>query len=367
MSHGFYAAAGFEAKAFGLVSLRAGYSAGSEILEIGPLAGLTFGMGISLLEMKIEYTAESFGDLGFTHMASVGYSFAPSREEQDGKLFKVLSDFMAGQYYNEGMALYSEKKYAMAAKKFRAALDINPAYSGAEEWKEKAEKEFATEQEERKIEVVFEEGVNAYDKGEYKKALEKWEAVKAKKPAFNDVAVWIEDAKKMIKYGPKIKEAIKYFRDGYRQYGSCRYTEAVDLWLKAVDLDPENRKYQVMLEKARQKSLELNDGLMKAAKDIEGGRVVEGAVRLRQFAAVCPTNSTVAGKMDAMKEIIAGKCRELYMQGLDKYVTGMTMDAVKAWSQIQELDPNSEFNKRAEENINKAKLKLKNIKELNKK
>lgn len=64
-------------RAFGafLVAARAGYK-GDTVKELGVLSGLTAGLGVNWSDCQIDYSWNSFTDLGITHRISLGIKFA---------------------------------------------------------------------------------------------------------------------------------------------------------------------------------------------------------------------------------------------------------------------------------------------------
>ena len=70
------AGAEYSVPVFQLISVtgRAGFNSGA-LMEVGGLSGMTFGLGLGLQRMSLDYASVPFGSLGLTHRVSVSYKF----------------------------------------------------------------------------------------------------------------------------------------------------------------------------------------------------------------------------------------------------------------------------------------------------
>lgn len=86
------------------------------------------------------------------------------------------------------------------------------------------------------IEQVYQAGVNHYDAGRFDKAIEEWESVFRISKDYKDIA-------------QRLMAAYKYA--GMELYGGNRQAEAIDIWEKALKLDPNNNEIKDYINRAR--------------------------------------------------------------------------------------------------------------------
>lgn len=129
---------GFTTRSDMRLALRAGYNMRSA-KDIAGLSGFAAGLGISLSGMSLDYALVPFGDLGYTHKLSLGYSFGAGRDEAPRPAAKkepakiipepapvepadpIQKQLQAADKY------LAQKDYEKAAAEYQIAFDLIPA------------------------------------------------------------------------------------------------------------------------------------------------------------------------------------------------------------------------------------------------
>jgi hypothetical protein len=106
----FYASLGIEYWVRDLIGLRVGYKSGQELGD-----GLSFGGGIKVNILELDYALVHLGELGYTHRIGIVTRF--------GKEAKAI---LTERAFKRGMEYYNEGKYPEAILEFNKVLGLNP-------------------------------------------------------------------------------------------------------------------------------------------------------------------------------------------------------------------------------------------------
>jgi tetratricopeptide (TPR) repeat protein len=344
-----------------ILSVRAGYKFEGENSILEGLSGLDAGLALNIQGIVFEYSFSSSGDLGINHTAGVSYVFENTQEKED-RNYQKLTQFLAYQYFQDGQDLYTTGRYAESLRKFEQAGEMSPDYPGLEEAKTKA----MSMSKAGGADSAFEAGMEAYEKGDYALALEKWESVKKANPYYKEIDVWLKDAGEMKANKPRTKEGNKYLSEGLKYYNNCDYSKAIDTWSKGADLGG-GKMLQQYIDRANVKKKEMLEGLEKARADTaKETTVVEGIKKLRSMAGMCPSSSDAASALEALKQVIDFKSREYYYKGIDSYTSGNLDAAITYWKGIEDMDPKSDYVAQVNRYIGDARKKQKALEKLKK-
>ncbi|MCD6384290.1 tetratricopeptide repeat protein [Candidatus Sumerlaeota bacterium] len=167
----------------------------------------------------------------------------------------------AERLYDEAEQLYKQRKFEQAEKKLNEALSLIPDFEKATRLLGKV-KEAKKDYIKKQARELVEEGISLYKKGDYKGAIEKFNAGLRIDPT-NEVATRyitlsmqkIEEQKKeeqQRQLEAKKSEAKRLFKEGLTAYQQKNPEEAVNKWKQALKVYPELKEAQAYLEKTKE-------------------------------------------------------------------------------------------------------------------
>lgn len=352
---------GIEAQLFKALALRAGYTIDNENNILGGISGLALGIGITIEKLSIDYAFSSHGDLGITHLIGLKFIYE-GPEERERNTYKRLTEFLAYQNYKDGEEAFNAGNYKRALVYWEEVKAMMPDYEGIDEAIKKVSEIIKKGGNLENIEKLFNQGMAYYEKFDFNNAVKKWEEVKRIMPNYKDIDVWLNDAKDLQKSGKMSKEAEKYFREGLKHYNNCDYIKAITAWQIGLSKDPKNKKINQYIERAKIKQQEIANGILKAKADIANdATLVDGIKRLREISNVCPAYNDAIEILTTLKSLINLKTREYYLKGIEKYTEGNMEAAIIYWNNIEKLDPKSEYIIKVRRYITDARNKQKAV------
>lgn len=260
-----------------IASARAGYSDGI----------FSFGAGLSLYGVVIDYAYIINNYLGGLNRFTVSYTFGLTIEEQKAQRQKVMLEEVqkivdnrmnakvkqqAEAHYRSAYIHYEKGEYEEALAEVEKALEWKSDHEPSLKMKTYLENTLKGRiYNESKIDLksesspYFASGVDFYIKKQYEKALNEWEKAVKIDPNSTILKMYIEKAKRLIKTedktikitGAQEDEIEKLYYNGVNAYTAGDLKTAIDLWNKILEIDPENVKTLRNLEKAQAELEEL--------------------------------------------------------------------------------------------------------------
>lgn len=161
------------------------------------------------------------------------------------------------EFTKKASLLAAQKMVKEARKEIATALDYNPSDEETIALKSRLDLEYAdqlkAEKEKKRINKVYNEGVNYYGKGEYKKAIDKWEEVLKFNPQDTGAAGNIEKAKEKLMEKSEsdstdikdaLAEAVELAAKGLVEKAEAKYEYV-------LRLDPQNAEAAAGLEEMK--------------------------------------------------------------------------------------------------------------------
>lgn len=359
--YGFSYTLGSELKLFKILSIRGGYNINNSNSILGNLAGLSIGAGVTIEKLSIDYAYSMRGDLGSTHLVGLRF-FYESAEEKEKSTYRKLTEFLAYQSFKDGEDAFNAGNYKKALVFWEEVKSMMPDYEGIDEAIAKVKNIIKAGGKLENIDKLFNQGMAYYEKFDFDKAVEKWLEVKKIMPNYKDIDVWLKDAQDLKKGGKMSREAEKYFREGLKHYNNCDYLKAIAAWEKGLAKDPKNKKIDQYIERAKVKQQEIANGILKAKADVANdATVIEGVKRLREISNVCPAYNDAIEILATLKGLINSKTKEYYLKGIEKYTEGNMEAAIIYWNNIEKLDPKSEYLIKVRRYITDARNKQKAV------
>jgi len=352
---------GSEIQLFKIIAIRGGYNINDENDILSNLSGLSLGVGLTIEKLSIDYTFASHGDLGSTHLVGLKFIYEGA-EEREKSTYKKLTEFLAYQNFKDGEEAFNTGNYKRALVYWEEVKAMMPDYEGIDEALNKVNNILKIGGTLANIDKIFNQGMTYYEKFDFDNAVKKWQEVKKLMPNYKDIDIWLNDAIDLQKSGKMSKEAEKYFRQGLKHYNNCDYIKAIASWQTGLTKDPKNKKINQYIERAKAKQQEIANGILKAKADIANdATVIDGVKRLREISNVCPAYNDAIEILSTLKSLINAKAKEYYLKGIEKYTEGNMDAAIIYWNNIEKLDPKSEYIIKVRRYITDARNKQKAV------
>jgi tetratricopeptide (TPR) repeat protein len=258
-----------------LINLRAGFNDGL----------FTFGGGIFIFNLSLDYAYINNDFLGPLHKFSVLYKFGQTlSEQQEEKRKKIFAEvkkivdeklsqkiaIKSNEYYKKAYEFYKQGDFETALQMAEKSFDWNPQNENAkkmikfleEKIKEKIINETKVEFRDIKNEK-FISGINYYIRKRFDKAVTEWEKALQQEPDNKIIRYYINKIKPQTKQKREIideeqkKKIESLYYEGVNEYTSGNLKKAVFIWQKILLIDPENIKTLRNLEKVNAEIEEL--------------------------------------------------------------------------------------------------------------
>ncbi|MFH0919733.1 MAG: hypothetical protein V1913_05175 [Fibrobacterota bacterium] len=284
---------------------------------------------------------------------------------------------------NEAKTLYENKKYVEALAAFESILSAVPDHLLAREYARKASEQQAIEEKRQGLRDLFNEAVNALDKGRSFEALDLLRQIEKEDPGYPELQARITTASEGQQKTERRKELASQFNRGVDYYSKGYYQAALKEWQACLKGEPDNamvRQYIQEAEKRMQESPARQKEL--AQKEKEAFRLNKEAVELYKKKAYAeaykgiekaveydPQNSALRKTLKTCRrELLKEKERltpadnqkadDLFQQGIDLYRSGQYKKAIETWKQVIQMKPD---HKKAATYIENVTQKLKKI------
>ncbi|MDI6642174.1 MAG: tetratricopeptide repeat protein, partial [Elusimicrobiota bacterium] len=173
--------------------------------------------------------------------------------------------------FTEAEVLHSKgtyKDYQEALKRLERILELDPKNEDAkekltatkhriaeiEEITRKKEEEKLKAKEEKRIQELYKTSIDLYNKGNWADAIRGFKEVIKFYPGHKEATEYLKRSEAGLAK-KKEQDALKsqeLYTEGVKEYTAGNIKKAIELWEKAVKLDPENVKAQKSLERARE-------------------------------------------------------------------------------------------------------------------
>jgi tetratricopeptide (TPR) repeat protein len=360
IAYGPSACLGLEYVLSNIAAFRAGYDIKSENSSLGGLPGISFGFGLSLGAVKIDYAAVSFGELGLNNTLAVSFQFEGG--VSDRNVYEKLISVLAGQYLADAQEYAEAGDYDKAIRKLQTLKALTPDYPGIEE--KIAETMGMSDKNGMKVrmEALFNAGMDYYIRGMYKDAVIKWSQLKQLGSDFPGIDSWLKHAQNINDKSDSDRKNEQCFREGMAFYNKCMYDEALARW-KDCDFGNSDDNRMAYLEKRSAEMMhKIRDKEKEAEKFLDNGDIYDGVKKVRVILSICPMSDFAKGKIQELKTPITKQAEALYRDGLDKYTGDDIAGAINCWEKVIELDSSGTKADKSRDNIERVKVKLRNMK-----
>jgi tetratricopeptide (TPR) repeat protein len=300
---------------------------------------------------------------------------------------------LASGYFENGVLLYKRKQYEEAIDQFENAIAMNYRVEESRKYIETIRSEMARiERLERenlteKVAYYLREGIKYYNLDQYRKSLSFLNEGLKIDPDNTQIQEYIlrgiialkrEEEKEVSPTSPFYKLIMDLKRLGREAYEREDYRESIKYWEEILLIFPFNEAARLNLTKALSKSdpamaREILGNMMNEAKElIARDKKREAGVKLRLILDVDPgyreaknlLNQLESEKTEERRVVTPAekkRSQELYAEGLEFYKKDKLQDAVNAWKQAVDLNP--EFVE-ARVFLSRAETKLRNLQRL---
>jgi len=308
-------------------------------------SGYTFGVGVSVMGLSVDYALVPYGDFGWTHRVSVSYAFGAGKERITREIEKLAAEelvrkelMMSELLYETGLNYYNEGNYDDAINAWDLTLVWDPEHSEAGQWIEKAK----SERREEEIARHIKRGNDYREFERFSEAILEWQSVLEVDPANFEVQQLISEAQEEFLYRQRLKqeriqelseEALDLYRRG-------NYKSAIDRWEEILYLDPANSDARISLEDAllRVKQV-IDDYIAEAQRYKNVGNWASAVNTWRKVLELDATNELAKdGERESIKKL-AEQVDELLSIGINQYQKENLESAEATFLQVLELSP----------------------------
>ncbi len=266
----------------------------------------------------------------------------PGEKQASEKIINIKSRLI--EAYNGGKIYFEDKQYIKAIEKWQWVLERYPAYSDTEELIKNAQTELKKgSQEKDLLNKYFREAVEAKAKGDLAFAVDKLNKILAVDSNYEPATTFLTSL---------VKEN---FEAGLKYYGQNQYEKAVTEWKKVLNMDPANEKAKFYINEAE---LQIKERITKYFKDgiesYNAGEYLKAIDSWKQGLSTDPTHKE-------MNEYIV---KAMISQGILLYRQDKLKEAVSYWETANNINPNEE---KIALYLRRAKNKMKMLEELEKK
>ncbi|MFC2048707.1 PEGA domain-containing protein, partial [Elusimicrobiota bacterium] len=154
------------------------------------------------------------------------------------------------RFYQKGLKEFDNKRFVSALSQFRKGYEIVKNWKN-KSWKEKIGRKI----EQTKIrlaEQYYENGYTYYQKNKLEEAIKEFKKALSYNPANTQARAKINEIKSKIK-NISLKKAEKMYSLGLDEYAAGNDREAITLWEKVLEIDPNHKETLKALERIKEK------------------------------------------------------------------------------------------------------------------
>jgi tetratricopeptide (TPR) repeat protein len=214
-----------------------------------------------------------------------------------------------------------------------------------------------------KIQVLSEEAIDLYKRGNFKGAIDRWQEILYLDPTNSDARMSLEDAQL------RVKQVIDdYISEAQRYENVGNWSSAVKTWRKVLDLDPTHEIAKDGEKRAMEELAEQVNGLISiGVNQYEKGELEKAEATFLKVLELSPSNNTAENYLGEIRQKYALETDEkeedidyyqVYLSGINAYTSHNYKTAVNLWSKIP---PDNSLYGKAQANIKRAKDILEKI------
>ncbi|MCX7956540.1 MAG: PorV/PorQ family protein [Endomicrobia bacterium] len=351
---------GVEYSLLDVISLRCGYKFSSQA-QVDK--GIRIGFGIGVTNFRFDYSyapTETFGD---THKVSITMKFLPIAVSE--LKFVIWS---IDKHYKKAMVLIDREKYIDAYKELNYILKLDPTHPQAKQQLTKIEDMFKKVQEarekeklEKQIKEHFSKAKGLFDMGDLLKAKESFEIILQLDPNHEETKIYLQRIENIQKETLR-QRVVVYLSEGINFYEKGDYEKAIQRFEGVLEIEPQNQKakeYLQLVKSKREEKIKKEQELQQA-KEVEKnyndavlymnkGKYKEAMDLLKKVLSLSPgykdTQKLLSQAEQSYKQQVAKNREEsakLYTEGLKAYTSGDLKKAYELWKKAAELDPQNE-------------------------
>lgn len=346
-----------------LVFIRTGYKYLQYGNDLGPLSGLTVGVGADVADYYLDYAFTPYADLGHVHRIALTMHFGRSQLSKKEIAKQLTEEIRQKQkeliqgYIDSGRRAMNQGQYKQALFYYNRVLLLNPNLQDVKQRKIIAERNLKGQE----AKELFNQGLRAYKQKNYLDALIEWSKAQDINPQDPIINKWLARVNRKLatrktrslsaqhQNGTFYSQGLGYLRNG-------EYQQAVSAWKGLLANDPNNTKVKNYLKITKRKMREeVNRLLGQARTDWEQQDYAAAVKKWKTVLKKYPDQPEAKQALVGNQAIIQNYAEELYRQGIQNYVNNRLVEAITNWQTVLILEPD---NKRAENNLKRAQRKI---------
>ncbi len=238
-------------------------------------------------------------------------------------------------HFNKGIKFFNKNKLKQAIAEFEKALSLDPEYTPAKDFLTKAQKKYEANKIIFTRQEYMQNGIDFFQNKDFEKAKKYFQKVLEIDPDNNEAREYIERCDEELENLKKQEKIAKIITDGMIFYRKRKYTDAIKIWKKVKEIDPENRIIDEYIEYARRAQEEsMNKFYNNGVKYFEQGDLLKAKENLEKALQANPHLKKAKKKLAEVKSAIFQKIYEAKKKGKTEFKKGNYKKAIKYFEEV---------------------------------
>ncbi|MFQ3675767.1 MAG: PorV/PorQ family protein, partial [Endomicrobiia bacterium] len=339
---------GTEYSIMNIFAIRAGYKFAQETYVD---QGFRVGLGMGSNNFRFDYAFSPVTVFGDTHKINITIKFGSMTKGIN------LASELIDRAYKRAMVFVNNGKYVSAYRELQYIVTLDPMHQQSKEEIVKIEELFKQVQQQRqkeKLEKEIQENLikakGYFEKGELLKAKEIFDVIIKLNPEHSEANMYKQRIDNIQKETMKQRVNV-YFNEGMNLYEKGNYDRAIKRFEDILEIDPKHEKAKEYLTLSKQKQVEVaakqkevekqkqaEKMYLEATNAFNQGKYATAVETFKKLMSIIPNYKDVATKLSQAEEklkqqILANKeeSAKLYTEGLKAYTSGDLKKAYELW------------------------------------
>ncbi|MBN1898194.1 MAG: tetratricopeptide repeat protein [Spirochaetes bacterium] len=256
---------------------------------------------------------------------------------------RMKLDSTIKQYFNKGVEYFDKNEMKKSITEFEKALDLDPEYTPAKNFLTKARKKYEENKQAYQIQEYWQNGQDLFQNRNFEKAKGFFEKVLESEPNNMKASEYIERCNKELAVLQKQEQIAKIIADGMIFYRRRKYSDAIEVWQKVKEVDPENKlidEYISYAKRAQEESLNkyYNDG----TKYFQEGDLLRAKESLEKALEANPRHQKAKRKLAEVKAAIYQRVMQTQKAGKEEFKKGNYDEAAEQFENVLQYEKDND-------------------------
>ena len=246
-------------------------------------------------------------------------------------------------HYDKGLEYFNKEKLKEAIDELKKALELDPEYILAKQLLEQAEKKYEENKAKYTIQENLEIGIDYFQNKNYTKAKEYFTKVLEIDPNHKEAKDYLEKTEKELEYLKKQEEIAQVIGEGMIAFRRKKFNEAIEIWQKAKEKDPENKLIDEYIEYAKRSQAEsINKFYNEGLEYLKNGDLLSAKDSFEKAVQSDPQFKEAQSKLTEVKSLILQKIHSSKNKGKEEFKNGNYEEAIKYFNEVLSYEKDNE-------------------------